>query len=147
MTRYSHNTITGHGTPIIVSTSVDKRVTVCMSICAGETWQPQTSYLSSKKRMWPVTKVVHNTGRYDEENYRVKKKKFHWAISDQLENLQFADGIRLPSHDFSHKKRKSRNSWGSCSIDPSYIQADTKLWSGEWARCMEYLFGEDEVTL
>jgi len=59
--------------------------------------------------MWPVTKVVHNTGRYDEENYSVKKKKFHWAISEQLENLQFADGIWLPSHDFSHKERKPRN--------------------------------------
>jgi hypothetical protein len=60
--------------------------------------------------MWPVTKnVAPNTGGYDEENYSVKKKKFNWAISDQLENLEFADGIWLPSHDFNHKKRKLRN--------------------------------------
>jgi hypothetical protein len=60
--------------------------------------------------MWSVTKnVAHTTGRSDEENYRVKKKKFNWAISNQLENLEFADGIWLPSHDFIHKERKLRN--------------------------------------
>ena len=97
MIRYSHNTNTWYGTPIITSTSNDKPVIVCMTICARETWQTQTSYLSSKKRMWPVSKnVAHNTGRWDEENLRVKSKSLIGPsqISWKTWSLQMAFGYR-----------------------------------------------------
>jgi hypothetical protein len=82
-------------------------VTVCTSICATETCQPQTSLSQQQeKNVACHQNVVHNTGRYDEENYRVKKKKFNWVISDQLENLEFADGIWLLSRNFIHRERK-----------------------------------------
>jgi hypothetical protein len=60
--------------------------------------------------MYPVMKdVSHKSGRDAQDNYRGKTKRFNWVMSDKLEDLDFADGICLPSHDFVRKERKLRN--------------------------------------